>query len=131
MLAAENVRRHGVAHSVATLAGDLFEPVAGERFELVTANPPYVPSAEIAGLAADIRDFEPHQALDGGPDGLDLVRAVIAAAPEHLVPGGVLALEVGFDQAERVTALFEQAGFGNLSRRRDYGGHERVVSGQL
>jgi release factor glutamine methyltransferase len=131
MLAAENVRRHGVAHSVATLAGDLFEPVAGERFELVTANPPYVPSAEIAGLAADIRDFEPHQALVGGPDGLDLVRAVIAAAPEHLVPGGVLALEVGFDQAERVTALFEQAGFGNLSRRRDYGGHERVVSGQL
>lgn len=130
-LAWENARRAGVAFSLSALQGDLFTPVAGERFELVVANPPYVPSGDIAGLDADVRDFEPRQALDGGADGLDLVRAVVASAPKHLVPGGVLAVEVGFDQAPRTRSLFEAAGFAAIESRRDYGGHERVVSGVL
>jgi release factor glutamine methyltransferase len=128
-LAWENARRLGVAFSLATIPGDLFAPVENERFELVLANPPYIPSADIATLDPDVREFEPHHALDGGADGLDLVRAVVSSAPRHLVPGGVLAVEVGFDQAPRTRALFEAAGFTAIESRRDYGGHERVVSG--
>jgi release factor glutamine methyltransferase len=127
-LAWENALRQGVACSVRVLAGDLFGPVAGERFELVTANPPYIPSGELAELAPDIRDFEPRLALDGGPDGLDVVRAVVAGAPAHLEVGGVLAVEVGHDQATRVVELFERAGFREMLVQRDYGGRERVVS---
>jgi release factor glutamine methyltransferase len=128
-LAWENARRVGVASCLAVLAGDLFTPVANEHFELVLANPPYIPSADIAALDVDVREFEPRRALDGGSDGLDLVRAVVSAAPRHLVPGGVLAVEVGFDQAPRARSLFEAAGFTFIESRRDYGGHERVVSG--
>ncbi len=130
-LAWENARRSGAAFSLRVVTGDLYAPFAGERFELVTANPPYIPSAELAALAPDIRDFEPRSALDGGSDGLDVVRAVVAGAAAHLEPGGVLAVEVGHDQAPRVRELFEQAGFRDVAVRRDYGGRERVVSGSL
>jgi len=127
-LAWENVRRQGVAFSVRVVAGDLFAPFYSERFELVTANPPYIPTGEIAELAPDIRDFEPALALDGGADGLDVVRVLVSGASRHLEPGGVLALEVGHDQAARVTDLLGLAGFGEIQVRRDYGAHERVVS---
>ena len=72
---------------------DLFAPVAGETFDLVTANPPYIPRGDVPGLDPDIREFEPHLALVGGDDGLDVVRALVKAAPAHLAPDGVLALE--------------------------------------
>jgi len=111
--------------------GNLFAPLDGERYELITANPPYVPSAELAELAPDIRDFEPRVALDGGSDGLDVVRAVVAGAASHLEPGGILAVEIGHDQAARVSELFEQAGFREIGVRRDYGGRDRVVSARL
>lgn len=130
-LAWENVLRTGVAHHVRVLLGDLFGAVPeGERFDLVTANPPYIPSAEIPTLDPDIREYEPRRALDGGPDGLDLVRRIVAEAPDYLAPGGVLALEIGYDQAERTEALFAERGFSAIERRRDYGEHERVVSGR-
>jgi release factor glutamine methyltransferase len=128
-LAWENVRRLGVAFSVAVAVGDLYAPVAGRRFDLVLANPPYVPSREIAELETDVRDFEPRLALDGGTDGLDLVRRVVEQAGAHLVPGGVLAVEIGHDQGARTSELFERAGFREVTLRRDYGGRERVVSG--
>jgi release factor glutamine methyltransferase len=130
-LAWENVRRLGVAFCVAIEIGDLFAPVKGQRFELVVANPPYVPSADIGELDVDVRDFEPRLALDGGADGLELVRRLVAEAGAHLVPGGVLAVEIGHDQGERTRALLESAGFTDVSLRRDYGGRERVVSGIL
>ncbi|HSU41833.1 MAG TPA: peptide chain release factor N(5)-glutamine methyltransferase, partial [Polyangiaceae bacterium] len=78
---------------------------------------------------ADVRDFEPRRALDGGADGLDLVRRVIAEAGAHLTPGGVLAVEIGHDQGARTRELFEGAGFRELALRRDYGGRDRIVSG--
>ena len=128
-LAWENARRAGAAFSLRVVEGDLFAPFDGERFELITANPPYIPSAELGELAPDIRDFEPRLALDGGADGLDVVRAVVRGASAHLEPNGVLALEVGYDQAPRATELFERAGFVEVRVQKDYGGHERVVSG--
>lgn len=130
-LARENVLRHGVAFSLRVVEGNLFAPLAGERYELITANPPYVPSAELAELAPDIRDFEPRLALDGGADGLDVVRAVVQGAGSHLEPRGILAVEIGHDQAARVSELFERASFREIGVRRDYGGRDRVVSGRL
>ncbi len=129
-VARDNVVRLGFAWSVGVLDGDLFEPLADDaRFELVTANPPYVPHGEIAALDAGIRDFEPRLALDGGDDGLTTARRIVAVGPSRLEPGGVLAVEVGAGQSDAVARLFEQAGFVAIERRRDYGGHERVVSG--
>ncbi|HSA23268.1 MAG TPA: peptide chain release factor N(5)-glutamine methyltransferase, partial [Myxococcota bacterium] len=99
-LAAENLARLGFAERVETRLGDLLAPLAGGRQELLVSNPPYVRSAEIAALEPEIRLFEPRLALDGGADGLSLVRALVQAAPEHLVPGGWLVLEVGDGAAE-------------------------------
>ncbi len=131
-LAWENALRLGVAHHLRVLVSDLFGALPeAERFELITANPPYIPSGDIGALAADIRDHEPRLALDGGADGLDVLRRIVAQAPARLEAGGVLAVEVQYDQAPRVSELFEAAGFHDIERRRDYGGHERVVSGKL
>jgi release factor glutamine methyltransferase len=126
--ARHNAERLG-AHNLSLRQSDLFDQVEPAAFDLITSNPPYIPSLEIAGLAPDIRSFEPHLALDGGEDGLRLIRRIVAQAKAFLAPGGVLALEVGAGQAREVTALFEAAGFIEIERQRDYGGHERVVSG--
>jgi release factor glutamine methyltransferase len=129
-LARENAARLGSIWGMRWLESDLFAALAPtERFELITANPPYVPAAEIATLDPDVRDFEPRLALDGGADGLALVRPIAESARKFLVAGGLLALEVGHDQAERVAALLAALGYVRVERRRDYGGHERVVSG--
>lgn len=139
-LARENAARLG-AVNVAIVVGDLFEPLAGLRnpradepneklsFDVIVANPPYIPSAEIAELMADVRDFEPRLALDGGSDGLDLLRRVVTGATAHLEPGGVLAVEVGAGEAPAVKALFEERGYREVEVARDYARIERVVSG--
>ncbi len=131
-LARANALRLGAVHGVRLVPGDLFAAVApDERFDLVTANPPYVPSHEVDALDAGIRDFEPRLALDGGDDGMSIVRRIVLESRSRLRPGGVLALEVHYDQAERVSELIEGAGFVEVERTKDYGGHERVVSGRL
>jgi release factor glutamine methyltransferase len=130
-VARANVQRAGVVRNLAVLEGDLFAPLPpGAQFELITANPPYIPSADIAGLDADVRDFEPRLALDGGADGLSVTRRLVAEAQRFLRPGGMLALEGGFDQAPAVAQLLETAGFVDIARARDLAGIERVVSGR-
>ena len=114
---------------VVFLEGDLDAPLAAHApFALITANLPYIPSGELAGLPADVRS-EPALALDGGPDGLALVRRLVAAAPALLAAGGALALEIGAGQAAATAALLTAAGFADVRTRRDLGGVERVVSG--
>jgi release factor glutamine methyltransferase len=126
-VARANAERLGLA--VAFLQGDLAQPLlSAGRFDLMVANLPYVPSADIDGLAADVRS-EPRLALDGGADGLVLVRRLVAGAPEVLQPGGCLALEVGAGQAGAVAELLRGAGFGGVASRRDLAGIERVVAG--
>lgn len=121
-----NAERHGVA--VTFLEGDLDAPLAGlPPFDLIVANLPYIPSANIAALAPEVR-AEPRLALDGGPDGLALVRRLVAAAPALLVPGGALVLEVGAGQAEQTAALCREAGLADVQMRRDLGAVDRVVS---
>ncbi|HEX3346308.1 MAG TPA: peptide chain release factor N(5)-glutamine methyltransferase, partial [Polyangiaceae bacterium] len=131
-VARDNARRLG-AYNVAFREGDLYAAVPlPARFDLVTANPPYVVAGELASLQVDVRDHEPRLALDGGADGLALLARVVAEAPARLVsPGGVLAVEVGAGQAPAVAQLFEAAGFAAIEVQRDYARIERVVSGML
>jgi release factor glutamine methyltransferase len=130
-VARDNAARLG-AYNVAFRRGDLFAAVdPALRFDLVTANAPYITSRELSTLMADVRDFEPRLALDGGGDGLELVRKIVEGAPRSLLGGGVLAVEVGKGQAAVVAELFEHAGFSGIELRRDYARIERVVSGVL
>lgn len=130
-VARENAARLG-AYNLAFRQGDLFEGVPeGARFDVVTANPPYIPAGDLPGLMPDVRDFEPKLALDGGPDGLDLVRRIVEGAPARLAPGGVLAMEIGMGQAEDVVALLERRGFVDVRADRDLAQIPRVVSGRL
>lgn len=107
--------------------GDLLAGIDGP-FDLVASNPPYIPSGDIAGLMPDIVLFEPHSALDGGPDGLDLVRRLIPEAADRLAPGGVLLVEIGHDQGAAVAALAEADGrFEGVAIVADYGRRDRVL----
>ncbi|HEX8796553.1 MAG TPA: peptide chain release factor N(5)-glutamine methyltransferase [Polyangiaceae bacterium] len=130
-VARDNALRLG-AYNVALRVGDLYMAAdASTRFDVITANPPYIARRDIAGLMQDVRDFEPRLALEGGDDGLDLIRRVVSGAPAHLVAGGVLAVEVGAGQAPAVAELLRAAGFVAIELRRDYARIERVVSGVL
>ncbi|MBX3230417.1 MAG: peptide chain release factor N(5)-glutamine methyltransferase [Labilithrix sp.] len=127
-VARTNAYRLG-AYNVAFVESDLFAAVPPQRFDVITANPPYVATGEIAGLMADVRDFEPRLALDGGADGLDLVRRILDGAPAYLEAEGVLALEIGAGEAEAAVALFAERGYREVRVDRDYAKIERVVSG--
>ncbi|MGZ5336993.1 MAG: peptide chain release factor N(5)-glutamine methyltransferase [Solirubrobacterales bacterium] len=123
-LAGENAARLGLGDRVRFEAGTL--PEGG--FDLVLANLPYVRDAEWEGLAPEIREFEPREALLGGADGLDAIRALLADVGER--PAGAIALEVGIGQAAEVENLVLGAGFEAVDRRQDLAGVERVVVGR-
>ncbi|WP_437656878.1 peptide chain release factor N(5)-glutamine methyltransferase [Sorangium sp. So ce1182] len=130
-VARENALRLGAVNA-GFLRADLFAGVPpGLRFDLITANPPYIPDEDVAALQIDIRGYEPHLALAGGADGLSFTRRIVAGAPAWLARGGALALEVEAGKAGAVAELLAAAGFVEVARNLDYGGHERVVSGVL
>ena len=128
-VARKNAERNAVADRVDVRVGDLFAPVAGERFDLIVSNPPYIATAVIATLSAEVRR-EPILALDGSADGLAFYDRIAAEAVAHLVPGGVLALEHGFDQADAVAARLTAAGFTDVTLVRDLGKNPRVTWGR-
>ena len=129
-VAAENALRLG-AYNVGLVCSDLFAALqAGrDRFDLITANPPYIAEGEIPSLPVDVRAYEPRIALAAGPDGLAFYRRIVAEAPAFLDAGGVLAVEIGADQGEAVRGLFAGAGFRDVALVRDYAGLDRIVSG--
>lgn len=128
-VAAGNAERLGLP--IELFHGDLLTPLPPPlRLDLITANLPYIPSVEIAHLSPEVRT-EPLAALDGGPDGLSVIRRLLAAAPLRLRRGGALALEIGAGQHEEVAALLQAAGFIGVQSHRDLAQIERVVSGRL
>lgn len=112
--------------------GSLYQAVAGERFDVVASNPPYVGTEERAALDAEVRDWEPATALFAGAGGLDVIRPLVEQAPRHLNPGGLLAMEIGAGQADAVRALIRETGdFAEPRVRRDFSGRDRVVLAEL
>ena len=110
------------------IQSDLFEKVEGS-FDLVVSNPPYIRSQEIAGLMPEVREHEPHLALDGKDDGLHFYREIIKGAMPHLKRGGQLFFEIGYDQGEAVQALLAANGYTEIAVVKDYAGLDRVVYG--
>lgn len=98
--------------------------------DLVVSNPPYIESAVIPTLAAEVRDHDPMDALDGGPDGLQAYREIIGLGAQHMKSGAWLVLEIGYDQRDTVTELLEQYGFTGLVHRKDLGGNDRAIAAQ-
>jgi release factor glutamine methyltransferase len=126
-VARANAERLGLAVTFAE--GDLAAPLAPDApFSLIAANLPYIASSEMATLPPEVKS-EPALALDGGPDGLALVRRLVADAPALLAAGGALVLEIGAGQAGATAELLRAAGLADVRTRRDLGGVERVVSG--
>lgn len=101
---------------------------ADDSFDLVVSNPPYIPTGDIPGLDPEVREHDPHLALDGGPDGLQPYRDLAPEIARILRPGGVFAVEIGWDQGAQVKALFEAAGFTGVKVVKDLGDRDRVVT---
>ena len=123
-LAVATANAQRLALAVAMRHGSWFEPVAGQRFDLIVSNPPYIAEGD-AHLPA-LR-HEPILALTSGADGLDAIRQIVADAPTHLTPGGRLLLEHGHDQADAVAALLHAAGWQAVAHRQDLAGHRRCT----
>jgi release factor glutamine methyltransferase len=131
-MAHNNAGRHGVQWRLDFAQGDWFDALpaaSGEKsFDLIVSNPPYIVSAVIDTLAREVKEFDPMLALDGGPDGLAPYRIIAAQSGRFLKPGGQVLVEIGYDQGQSVSALFSEAGFGNISVHKDLNGLDRVVS---
>jgi len=125
-------RRNAAALGIGNLEfrhGDWWAPLAGGRFDLVASNPPYIADGDAHLAQGDLR-FEPRTALASGADGLDAIRVIVAGAPAHLVEGGWLLVEHGWEQGAAVRALFEAAGLADVATGRDLEQRDRVTSGR-
>lgn len=130
-LARENALRHGVADRVEFIQGDLFSPFEGTgiRFDLIVSNPPYISGEGMDRLQREVRHEPPH-ALHGGADGLDFYKRIAADSSRHIIRGGLLAVEIGHDQAEAVQSILDQTGaYTGIEVVRDLAGRDRVVLG--
>ena len=129
-VAKENALKLGLSERCDWKAGDLFEAVdPGEKFDIIVSNPPYIRSETIGELAPEVRIHEPRMALDGGDDGLYFYKRIIPEAADYLRTGGMLFLEIGYDQAEQAGALMKDAGYYEVRTIKDYGGNDRIVCG--
>ena len=122
-----NAQKFHVDDRAEFFCGDLFAPVEGKIFNAIVSNPPYIPTCELETLQSEVKS-EPRLALDGGADGLNFYRRIITDAPKFLIAGGLLAVEIGINQAAAVENLMTAAGFGNVKIFKDLAGIERVVS---
>jgi release factor glutamine methyltransferase len=128
-VARENAERLGVSDRLVFLDGDLAAPLItlNQRFHLVLANLPYVPEAAFEDMAPDVRVFEPRRCLAGGTDGLDLIRRLVETAPDLLVPGGALILEIWPDHGKALKEFGASLGFSTVRIRKDMAGRDRVA----
>jgi release factor glutamine methyltransferase len=126
-----NARRNGVADRLLTLEADFRDPALPGvplPVDVLTCNPPYIPSAAIPGLMPEVRDYDPLEALDGGPGGLDALHALVRGAPAWLAPGGILAIEIGDEQADASMELFGPL-LTDARVARDLAGKPRILVG--
>ncbi len=130
-VAQSNSEQNGVASRIRFLESDLLSAVAEERFDLIVSNPPYVPEADRATLAVEVREYEPGLALFAGEDGLGIYRRLIPAASHGLSANGSLVLEIGHGQAEAIRELFLAAGFEEPEFTPDLQGIPRVACARL
>ncbi len=132
MVARKNAEKNGVAGRVTVEKRDVLAAMPEKKYDAIFSNPPYIPAETLKGLMAEVRDFEPHSALDGGDDGLTFYRHLVKVAPDYLKPGGLLAFEIGHDQKETVSALFYDDGrYENIGSEQDLAGVHRVIYGFL
>ncbi|HEY1159756.1 MAG TPA: peptide chain release factor N(5)-glutamine methyltransferase [Terracidiphilus sp.] len=129
-IARQNAALNAVSSRIRFLKGDLLAPVAHEQFEIVVSNPPYVPTTDRPTLSVEVRDHEPALALFAGPDGLDIYRRLIPQAFAALVPGGFLALEIGFAQSPAIADLLASSGFHQIEFLPDLQSIPRVALAQ-
>lgn len=133
-VARANAQEHGVSSNITFIQGDLFEPLMLEKpaFHLIASNPPYVCTHEISGLHSEVALYEPKAALDGGKDGMDYLREIVAQAPQFLLPGGWLLLEMSPYQVEKALFILTETDvYQNTKAIEDYSHHQRVVMAQL
>ena len=127
-VARANAERHRVADRISFVEGNLLGGIeAGRRFDYVVSNPPYITSAEMQALDKTVRDFEPHLALDGGAEGVDVIAPLIVEAAGRLVPGGLLLMEVSPMIAVRVEKLVDESPLERLETLNDLDGHQRII----
>lgn len=127
LVAKENAKLHEV--DAEWVRSDLFDNIT-ETFDVIMANPPYIPTGEILSLMPEVRDFEPENALDGGADGLDFYRKIAGQVKDYLNPGGYVYMEIGYDQGEAVSELMRNAGFTEVEVIKDLARNDRVVKGK-
>ena len=126
-----NIAALGLGDRVTVVVSDLFASLAPIRADLIVSNPPYIPSRVVDTLAPEITDHEPRLAIDGGPEGLAVIRRLVAEAPRWLRSGASLVLETaGGEQADAVMNLMADAGFADIEARRDFSGVNRFVAGR-
>lgn len=125
-----NAQKFFVADRIEFFCGDLFAPLEGRIFNAIVSNPPYIPTNDLKTLQAEVQR-EPRLALDGGTDGLQFYRRILSEAPRFLVAGGLLAVEVGFNQAAAVKSLMERSKFAGVKVFKDLAGIDRVVAGRI
>lgn len=132
-VARRNAARHGVSERIEFRAGDLLAPWADppRQFDVLVSNPPYVSERDAATLPRNVREYEPHTALFAGPDGLAVIRRLLAEAPARLRPGAAVLIEIAYDQAAAVRALLAEGRWSEVTFFKDGGGHERVVQARL
>ncbi len=123
-VAKKNLARFG--NRVRVLTGDLFSPIGSEAFDIITANPPYIPDGDENALAPEIKEYEPGLALFSGKDGLDFIRRMVKTAASHLNSGGALIFEFGFGEENDVRAIGKTAGF-SVEIHKDLSGIDRVA----
>jgi release factor glutamine methyltransferase len=129
-IARENARQNQVADRITFLEGDLLAPLAGQSFNIIVSNPPYIPLSDLPSLSVEVRDHEPHSALFAGTDGLAIYQCLIPDAYPLLHPGGWLALEIGYGQQPAIAHLLQQSGYTQIHFLPDYQGIPRVATAQ-
>jgi release factor glutamine methyltransferase len=135
-VAAENLKSLNLSDKVALAQGDLFLALKSQTdvspYHLIVSNPPYIPGAQIDSLDRNVKDFEPRLALDGGIDGLMIIRRILKAAPDHLLPHGKLFIEIAFDQGDlAIEAIQGVNKFTDIRLIRDDSGNNRLLTGTL